>query len=603
MHYSEHAFGGNSVSLVQRRAATVAAVASLFALGSSASAQQRVSLPPQRGGQPTAETPYVLVTAFHAPTKQLAVEAADEFRTRLQGEHSARELFIITKTAAEGTLTASGYPVDSALSAADLVELGKTLRAEYIVDGSVTKAGKGEAVHFQVSFLNKTGAQVLTQPLPAVDAKDVGEAAKLTERNLNEALKQMSPYRACIASLRAGNYDAAATSARLGITAYPSAALARICLLNAYTSSKKAAPDSVIAVANQILALDSTSTLALGNLGEAYDAKDDKAKALATYERMLAFDPNNRDLIKLLIARYSEKQPEKAIAMIDKLLAENPADAEMVRNKWLLQLKLGQFKGAMATGEALAKLDTAAATQDFWDRMIGAAQSDSNTAKVTEYASKASQKFSKVASYPLVLSQAYRKQNKLPEALQAARTATALDPKDSRGWLLAFLTAKDLNQTDTAVVIAKAASAAGVDKEQLGNALLQILGPVVKKAQDSRERPDWEAALSMSQTADAAVPSPATKFYLGLSSFSIGLDALQNAQKLGSDKGKDAKESKLKACAEAKVTEEMWANATIAITTGGGGVYNKDGATQVMSLIQQYSEYIPQMKKAYCQAK
>jgi len=39
------------------------------------------------------------------------------------------------------------------------------------------------------------------------------------------------------------------------------------------------------------------------------------------------------------------------------------------------------------------------------------------------------------------------------------------------------------------------------------------------------------------------------------------------------------------------------------MTSGGGGTYNKDGATQVMALIQQYSEYIPQMKKAYCPAK
>ncbi len=591
------------MGLVQRRAAMVAAVVSLLVLAARASAQPRGTPPTQRGGQPGAETPYVLVTAFHAPTKELALEAADEFRSRLQGEHSAKDLFVITKTTAEGTLKASGYPVDSALSPVDLVELGRTLRAEYIVDGSVTKAGQGNAVRFDVRFLNKTGTQVLTQPLPTVNAKDVGEAAKLTERNLSEALKQMAPYRACIASLRAGKFDDAAASARLGIAAYPNAALARLCLLNAYSSSKKAPPDSIITLANQILSLDSTSMLALANLADAYEAKGDKEKALATYERMYLLDPTNRDIIKILIARYSVTKPEKAIALIDKLLAENPADAEMVRNKWLLQLKVGQFKGAMETGDALVKLDTAAATQDFFDRTIGAAQTDSNTAKVIEYAQKASQRFSKVASYPLVASQAYRKQNKLPEALQAARAATAIDPKDTRGWLLAFMTAKDMNQPDTALAFAKAAVAAGADKEQLGAALLQILAPVVKKAQDSKERADWETALSASQSADAAVPSPASKFYLALSSFYVGLDALQNAQKLGGDKGKDAKESKAKACAEVKVTEDMWTTTTVALTSGGGGAYNKEGATQIMGPIQQYMDAVAQMKKAYCAAK
>jgi tetratricopeptide (TPR) repeat protein len=343
--------------------------------------------------------------------------------------------------------------------------------------------------------------------------------------------------------------------------------------------------------------------LALANLADALDAKGDKGKATDVYERMLNLDPNNSVLIKTLIARWSVSNPEKAKALIDRSMTEVPGDVELVRNKWLIELRQSQFKQAMATGEQLVKLDTAAATEDYFQRMIGAAQSDSNNAKIIEYAGKASQKFPKSASYPLLLSQTYRKQSKLPEALQAARAATAIDPKDTRGWLLAFLTAKDLNQPDTAIAIAKTAIAAGADKEQFNAALLQIVGPIVKKAQDSKERPDWEAALSMSQSADAAVPSPTWKFYLGLSAFSIGLDALQNAQKLGTDKGKDAKESKLKACAEAKVTEEMWANATIAMTSGGGATYNKEGATQIMSLIQQYSEYIPQMKKAYCPAK
>ena len=120
-----------------------------------------------------------------------------------------------------------------------------------------------------------------------------------------------------------------------------------------------------------------------------------------------------------------------------------------------------------------------------------------------------------------------------------------VDPKDTRGWLLAFLTAKDMNQPDTALAFAKAAAAAGADKEQLGTALLQILAPVVKKAQVSKERADWEAALVVGANRRRDVPSPATNFYLGLSSFQIGLDALQNAQKLGGDKGKDAKESKV----------------------------------------------------------
>lgn len=584
------------------RAVARVVVVALMVISGRVSAQQRpAGPPPQRGGQPGPETPSILVTAFRAPTKELAVEAADELRARLSSEHSAKELFVITKATVEANLRASGYPVDSALSVADLMELARALRGAYVIDGTAKKTG-GNATHFDLHLLIKTGQQVLTQPLPGIDGKDVGDAAKQGERAISDALKQMAAYNDCIASLRTGKNDDAAAKARLGITAYPNALFARICLLNAY-SSAKASPDSIIAVAEKILTIDSASVLALANLADAYDQKTDKANALRTYERMYALDPTNAAVRKRLIREYSQSAPDKALASIDAALKDDPTDVELMRSRWLVLVRMSDRKRAMEAGEAFVKLAPDSATADFYNRMIGLAQSDSNSAKIIEFAQKAGAKFPKDASFPLLLAQTYRKQNQLPQALAAARKAGQVDPKDPRGWLIAILTAKDMNQPDTALAVAKAALAAGTDKQQLEAALLQILAPVVKKAQDSKERADWEAALSSAQTVDAAVPSPATKFYLGLSSFQVGLDALQNAQKLGSEKGKDAKESKVKACAEAKVAEEMWANATIAITSGGGGTYNKDGATSIMGAIQQYGEYIPQMKKLYCGGK
>jgi tetratricopeptide (TPR) repeat protein len=318
---------------------------------------------------------------------------------------------------------------------------------------------------------------------------------------------------------------------------------------------------------------------------------------------MLAVEPSNEAVRKAAIDEYAATNPEKALGLIEAALKETPGDVELTRTKWLLLLRMTKYKQAMDAGEELVKLNPASATQDYYDRQVGAAQSDSNNAKIIEFAQKASEKFPKQTSYLLLLAQTYRKQSQLPQALQAARKAADIDPKESRAWLLAIFTAKDMNQPDTALAIAKAAAAAGTDRQQLESALLQILAPVVKKAQDSKERADWEAALAASQTVNVAVPSPASHFYVGLASFQVGLDALQNAQKLGGEKGKDAKESKAKACAEAKVAEEMWANATIAMTSGGGGTYNKEGATSVMAAIQQYGVYIPDMKKAYCGTK
>jgi tetratricopeptide (TPR) repeat protein len=559
--------------------------------------------PPQRGSPPGQDTPYILVTAFRAPTKALAVEGADELRDRLKQEHSAKELFVLTKTGVEGTLTASGYPIDSALNVSDLMELAKTMRGEYVTDATLKKTGAGKEVRVEARLLMRSGQQTIAQPLPPIDGKDVGEAAKLLEKSISEALKQIPMYKECVAAARAQKWDDAAAKARAAIAVYPKAAWSRVCLLTSYASNKSTPPDSIIAVGNEVLSADSTSMLALANLADAYGAKNDNEKMVDVLLRMAALDPTNRGLVTRVIGILANLDVNKAMPIVARLVQEYPGDAEMLRQKWLLELKAGQFKNALATGEELVKHDTAAANLDYFNRMIGAAQGDSNQTKVMEIAAKAGQKFPKDASFPMLLAQGQRRAGQLQQAYASSRKAMELDPKDARAWLLGILIAKDMNQNDTLLALTKGAVAAGVDKSQLETILLQLVAPVVKKADESKERADWEAALAFVSTVDQAMPAPAWKFYTGLAQFQIGLDALQNANKLGQDTGKaTAKDSKAKACTEAKLVEEMWANSTISMTSGGGGAYNKEGAGSVMGAIQQYNEYIPRMKKQFCGA-
>src|SRR5215471_7569865 len=124
-------------------------------------------------------------------------------RHRLQTEHSAKELFVVPKGNIDNTLAASGYPADSALNSADLMELSKQLHGEYVLDGKATKAGSGGAVKFEVRVLLKTAQSTLAQPLPAADGRDVGDAAKMVERSISDMLKGIPMFRTCIDNLRA----------------------------------------------------------------------------------------------------------------------------------------------------------------------------------------------------------------------------------------------------------------------------------------------------------------------------------------------------------------------------------------------------------------
>jgi len=96
------------VKSTQRHAAAAVSILALSLMGAPASGQTRPAEPPQRGGQPKQDTPYILIATFRSNDRVLGVQAADEVRKRVASEHSAQELFVVTKHNINTTLEASG---------------------------------------------------------------------------------------------------------------------------------------------------------------------------------------------------------------------------------------------------------------------------------------------------------------------------------------------------------------------------------------------------------------------------------------------------------------------------------------------------------------
>src|ERR687885_14826 len=173
-----------------------------------------------------------------------------------------KQLLVIKKEDINGTLQASGYAPDSALSPSDMRELAKLMRADEILDGTVTKLPDGN-VRVDARLLLARDVS-LAQPLPPATARNVGDAAKQIARDLQAARRQLVANRQCENALRAREYDKAIAAARQGITAYPQATLARLCLLSALAdTSRHTPPDQVIAAGNEVLAIDPNSRVSL----------------------------------------------------------------------------------------------------------------------------------------------------------------------------------------------------------------------------------------------------------------------------------------------------------------------------------------------------
>jgi hypothetical protein len=223
-----------TVKSTRRQAALAAGVFALVLMSGPAVAGAQPGVQQmQRGGPPNPDTPRILVSTFKSSEKDIGVQAADAVRRRISDQNSGKVLWVVTKRDIDATLSQSGYKPDSALSTSDLMELGKQVRADEVLDATVSKAPEG--VKVEPRLLIKRGQTILAQPLPPVTAKSAGDAAKDIEKALADARKSIAPFKACENELRAQKYDAAAAQGRAALTAYPQSTFGRLCVFGPST--------------------------------------------------------------------------------------------------------------------------------------------------------------------------------------------------------------------------------------------------------------------------------------------------------------------------------------------------------------------------------
>ena len=549
----------------------------------------------QRGYPATnPDAPKILIGAMMSATKDLGVKAGDELRNRVRDEHNANDLSVIPGFSINTTLEQSGYRTDSAISRADLIELSRQLQATEAVLGSIMKLG-GDSVRWETTMLIRSGQVTVPQPLQTVTARNLGDAAKNIEQQISTAQKQLPGYTGCHNSVLANKFDEAVKSARAAVAAYPQSTVARLCMLQAM-QKMNAPADSLVANANAILTIDPTNSGAMAILADAYTSKGDTTKAIETEVKLYQADKSNQTLAQAIVQQLAASgAPEKAIPIINDILKDNPGDPAMMKVRWLLYLRAKDWKDAYTAGEEYIAADTSAANEDFFTRMAAAASADSNAAKQAEYLGRAVKKFPKNAELELNYANVLFKAGQLQQAIAPTEAALALDPKSANGYTLLLVLFTQTNRMYSAMVTARKAIAAGASKQTIGDALAAFIAPAAKKAQASKDRGDWMDVYRLASTVDSIAPTPITKFYIGVSTFTVGLDAFQHAGELQTSK-KAA--DKATACAELKLASDMWANAQIAMPAGGS--VDKNVAGQILGSINQYGDDIEKGKKALC---
>jgi tetratricopeptide (TPR) repeat protein len=545
-----------------------AVAALLTAVGSSAEAQQK-----------TGER--VMIPTLQSADKELGGQAAEAIRSQLQKQTNVRELVVVPKADIVNSLTSSGYSPTEALAPGDAKALATLVRAPQYLDGVVSKTPTGFKIDSRLIISrDMTRGQVL----PSAQAAKLDDAASQVAKSIKDARRQLAGEEACHNAVAQGKYQEGVTAARSAMAGYPNANIAAACLVDAYAGLKM--DDSVIAVSERIRASDPRNTVALRRLAEAYQTRNDTTNELKVLGALAAADPTNIKMVQDVVASFGQMgHAQDAVPLVRDLVQSNPGDPELLKLAWVVYLNAKDFQDAISTGTELVRVDTAAATADYYARLAGAYSAMGQKQQASEAAARGFAKFPGDPNLQLFNAQALYQSGQLQMALDAAKKAVAANPKNAPGYFLLATVQDSLNQYDDLYNTIQSAKNNGVEPGTLAQLALKQGSDAYKAGQGSKDRADFQRAIKFLQLSDQLQTSADAKFLLGASAFSLGQSATTDAI----DK---------KSCDLARTARDAFNLASMNLPAGGQKYPNE--AAQLMTAIPQFTPAVDSEIKRFC---
>jgi tetratricopeptide (TPR) repeat protein len=551
--------------------------------------------------------PRIMVPALRGSEKNVGVQAADAIRSRLNQDVPYKQLYVLPKSDIVAMLEASGYNPNEPLPPNDAKELAKLLRADEYLEGSVTRGASGFRIESRLVLARDNA---LSQPLPPVEGARLDVASKSLSTEIQNARKQLESERKCVSLAREGKYKEAVDAAQVGITAYPQAVLARNCIMQAYVRLQYPT-DSILRVAQEILTIHPRFRPALQLAGRAYKEKGDTTRMVTTYGELLAANPGDANTVEFVVTEIaSSGRAMDAIPIIDKAVAENPGDTKLLDLQFRLKYFAKDFKGAIAAGDEVAKLDTAMMDTTYFQRMAAAYVADSQPQKASEQMARATQKFAQHAPSWMYYAQMLRQAGQTQQAATSVKRALSIDANVEGGLATLVQLQMDANQADSAMVTIRSAGFAqaarqcvttaadstkaewqqGCKKSYANTVLLSQLAAaqgnkLYKIGVASKKPEDYRAALPWLRLADSVATNNSAQLLIAATYVQSAQPILQAAQ-AG------------KSCDLAKEVNTNLVDAQLLIPKAASD--NKQLAGQLMGAAQQLLPYSEQMMKAYC---
>ncbi|HEX6629263.1 MAG TPA: hypothetical protein VF105_15040 [Gemmatimonadaceae bacterium] len=537
----------------------------------------------------------VMIPTLQSAEKDLGVQAADAIRNQLTKQTNIRELVVVPKADIVNSLQSSGYSTTEPLAPGDAKALATLVRAPQYLEGTVTKTPTGFKIESRLIISrDMTKGQIL----PVAQGSKLDDAANQVAKSIKDARRQLPAEEACHNAYAQGKYQEAVNGARAELAKNANANILAMCLAESYDRLKQ--QDSAIAVAERVRASDARNIPSLRLLATTYRSmidsprpgvtaavlSSDTTKLLDALGAMAAADPTNLRLVQDVINTYPQLgRPKQAIPLVRDLLQSNPGDPALLNLAWLVYLNAAEYQSAIDVGTEMVRVDTAAATADYYRRLIAAYTSLNQPQKASEAASQGLKKFPNDATLALLNANNLRKGGQLQMALDAAKKVVASDPKNPQGYFLLASIQSDLNLGDDLIQTIQNAKNNGVDPSALSQFALKAGSDAYKAGQASKQIVDFQRAIRFLQLSDQLQSSADAKFLLGASAFSVGQTATIEA-------------NEKRSCELARTARDAFNLASMNLPAGGQKYPNE--AAQLLTAIPQFTPAVDNEVKRFC---
>ena len=537
----------------------------------------------------------VMIPTLQSAEKDLGVQAADAIRNQLTKQTNIRELVVVPKADIVNSLQSSGYSTTEPLAPGDAKALATLVRAPQYLEGTVTKTPTGFKIESRLIISrDMTKGQIL----PVAQGSKLDDAANQVAKSIKDARRQLPAEETCHNAYAQGKYQEAVNGARAELAKNPNANILAMCLAESYDRLKQ--QDSAIAVAERVRASDARNIPSLRLLATTYRSmidsprpgvtaavlSSDTTKLLDALGAMAAADPTNLRLVQDVINTYPQLgRPKQAIPLVRDLLQSNPGDPALLNLAWLVYLNAAEYQSAIDVGTEMVRVDTAAATADYYRRLVAAYSSLNLPQKASEAAAQGLKKFPNDATLALLNANNLRKGGNLQMALDAAKKVVASDPKNPQGYFLLASIQSDLNLGDDLIQTIQNAKNNGVDPSALSQFALKAGSDAYKAGQASKQIVDFQRAIRFLQLSDQLQSSADAKFLLGASAFSVGQTATIEA-------------NEKRSCELARTARDAFNLASINLPAGGQKYPNE--AAQLLTAIPQFTPAVDNEVKRFC---